>query len=409
MKKQTVSFSEILIISLKALMVNRTRSFLTTLGIIIGIAAVITAFAAGRGANGVIDRQIAMLGSNFMYIFEDRDPSSRQSKPRYITLSDARAIERECSGASAVAPLAEAQVNAVCGSSSCVTTASGSNAAFSAVREWVIAKGRDLTDQDVRSSAKVCVLGVTVAEKLFGDETPIGKVIRLRSTPFTVVGVFKKKGQTQGGWDQDDFILAPHTAIRRHITRSSGTDRIDAIAVKGASMKGLKQLEQQIAELLRERHRIKPGARYDFRIHNIGQILETRRRSTQTMSLLLGTVAVISLIVGGIGIMNIMLVSVTERTKEIGIRMAVGAKARDIRLQFLMESMILSLIGGAFGILLGIAASIGLAKVMQAPPVFGADSVLLAFFFSASIGIAFGLYPAWRASSLNPIDALKYE
>ena len=409
MLNHTVSLAQLLQISIKSLMVNRTRSFLTTLGIIIGIGAVITAIAAGRGANSVIDKQIAMLGSNYMYIFEDRDPSSRQSKPRYMTLSDAAAIERECKGAVAVAPLIETQVNSIYGSANYVTTASGSNQSFSAVREWVIAEGRDLITQDIRSSAKVCVIGATVAEKLFGEEAPVGKVIRLRSTPFTVVGVFKKKGQTQGGWDQDDFILTPYTAIRRHIIRDTGTDRVDAIAIKGASMRGLTHLEQQIAELIRERHRIRPGQRDDFRIRNIGQILETRRKTTQTMSLLLGTVAAISLLVGGIGIMNIMLVSVTERTKEIGIRMAVGARVHDIRLQFLMESMILSMIGGVFGILLGIAASMGLAKVMQTPPIFGIDSILLAFFFSAAIGIGFGLYPAWRASKLNPIDALKYE
>ena len=409
MRAHTVSITEIFKISLKALMVNRTRSFLTTLGIIIGIGAVITAIAAGRGANSVIDKQIASLGSNFMYIFEDRDPSSRQSKPRYITLSDASAIERECRGAVAVAPLVDANVKAVYGGSNCVTSVTGSNQSYSVVRDWAIAEGRDLMIQDIRSGAKVCVIGTTVAEKLFNRESPVGKIIRLRTAPFTVVGTFKKKGQTQGGWDQDDFILAPHTAVMRHITKSAGTERIGAIAVKGSSMKGLGLLEQQITELMRERRQIKPGQKDDFRIRNIGQILDTRRKSTRTMSLLLGTVAIISLVVGGIGIMNIMLVSVTERTKEIGIRMAVGAKPRDIRIQFLIESMTLALIGGAFGILLGIAASIGLAKVMQAPPIFGADSILLAFLSSASIGVGFGLYPAWRASRLNPIDALKYE
>jgi putative ABC transport system permease protein len=385
------------------------RSFLTMLGIIIGVGAVIAAFAVGQGANSVIDRQISMLGSNFMYIFPDRSAVGSFSTPRYLTISDAEAIERECSGAEAVAPLIETSAQMVYGSANWSAEVDGSSASFSAVHEWRVESGRDLLEDDVRAGTKVCVLGMTVADKLFENADPIGKVIRVRTVPFTVVGVFSPKGRFMGGYDQDDFILVPITTAQRRLTRNANTGRVGAIMVKGVSMRALDYLELQINDLLRERHRIRPDRPNDFRVMNVSQILNVRRQTTRTMSILLGAIAVISLIVGGIGIMNIMLVSVTERTREIGIRMAVGAKSADIRLQFLIEAVTLSLLGGILGILLGTAAGLGLARVMQSPPIFGLGSILLAFLFSALVGIAFGFYPAWKASLLNPIDALKYE
>jgi putative ABC transport system permease protein len=404
-----ISFLEVLKVSFKALMVNKLRSFLTTLGIIIGVAAVIAAFAVGNGANKVIDDQIASFGSNFMFIHNERGSIGSSTPPRYLTISDAEAIERECSGLEAVSPVIELSAQAIYRSANWAAEVVGSTPAYSTVRDHKISMGRDISDSDVRSGAKVCVLGLTVADKLFEGEDPLGKVIRLRATPFTVIGVFKSKGQAISGWDQVDFVLAPITTAQRRLTRNANTGRVSSIQVKGVSMRALDYLELQITELLRERHHIRPGQDDDFAIFNISQMLEARRRSTQAMSILLGSIATISLLVGGIGIMNIMLVSVTERTREIGIRMAVGAKSRDIRMQFLIEAVTLSLLGGALGVSLGMVSAFGLAKVMQSPPMFGVGIVILAFSFSAAVGIGFGFYPAWRASRLRPIDALKYE
>ncbi|MDR1915371.1 MAG: ABC transporter permease [Synergistaceae bacterium] len=404
-----ISFGEVFMIALRALMVNKTRSFLTTLGIIIGVGAVIAAFAVGQGANKVIEEQIAMLGSNFMFIQNERPSVGSRVSTRYLTEADAEAIGRECSGIAAVAPSVQVSAQVIYGSANWSTSVEGSTPSYSAVGEWRIAFGRDLTQQDVRAGSKVCVLGNTVAEKLFEGEDPIGRVIRIRTVPFTVIGVFASKGQSTSGYDQDDFILAPLSTAQRRLTRNANTGRVGNIMVKGVSMKALDYLELQIKELLRERHRIRPGDPDDFRVWNISQILEARRRSTQIMSILLGAIAVISLVVGGIGIMNIMLVSVTERTREIGIRMAVGAKSSDIRMQFLIEALTLSLLGGALGVMLGMASAYGLSSVMQSPPIFGIGSIALAFIFSSLVGVGFGFYPAWRASLLNPIDALKYE
>ncbi|MDR1514696.1 MAG: ABC transporter permease [Synergistaceae bacterium] len=404
-----ISFSEVLKVSVKALMINKMRSCLTTLGIIIGVAAVIAAFAVGRGANKVIDDQIAMFGSNFMFIFTERSAVGSSTPPRYLTVSDAEAIERECSGVEAVAPVVETNLQAVYGSANWTAEVVGSTPGYAAVRDYKIEQGRGLLASDVRAAAKVCVLGRTVANKLFEGEDPVGKIIRLRTVPFLVIGVFETKGQAMGGWDQDDFALVPLTTAQRRLTRNVNTGRVGNIMVKGVSMKALDYLDIQIGDLLRERHRIRPGQPDDFAIRNISQILDARRKATQTMSILLGSIAVISLIVGGIGIMNIMLVSVAERTREIGIRMAVGAKSADIRLQFLIEAVTLSLLGGLIGVMLGMASAHGLAKVMESPPIFGAGVIALSFVFSAMVGIGFGFYPAWRASLLNPIDALKYE
>lgn len=405
-----ISHFEILRVSVRALRNNKTRSFLTALGIIIGVAAVIASFAVGQGANKIIDEQISSLGSNFMVVYPE-SPSSLAgvSTPRYLTEADAAAIERECSGTAAVAPVVETPSQVIFGNANVSTTIEGSTPAYSVVREWQMARGRDLIDSDVRAAAKVCVLGHVVADKLFEGEDPVGKIIRIRTIPFTVIGVFAPKGKMMGGWDQDDFVLVPLSTASRRLTRNANTGRVNNIMVKGVSMKALDYLSVQITDLLRERHRIRPGKPDDFRVWNVSQLLEARRTATRTMSLLLGSIAAISLVVGGIGIMNIMLVSVTERTREIGIRMAVGAKSRDIRLQFLIEATTLSLLGGTIGVGVGVVAAHGLAKVMESPPIFSLASITLAFSFSAVIGIGFGFYPAWRASLLNPIDALKYE
>ena len=405
-----ISFVEVFGVALKSLRINKTRSLLTALGIIIGVAAVIAAFAVGAGANKSIENQIASLGSNFMVVFTDFSASSGGGPVRYLTDKDAAAILKEVSGVAAVAPMINTSAQVVYGNLNWNTSVMGSTCGFSAVRDWGIAQGRGLWPSDVEDAEKVAVIGQTVADKLFEKEDPIGKVIRIKRMPFTVVGVLETKGQSFNGQDQDDMILVPLTTAQRSLVRyANSPGRLSYIMVKGVSMTALNYVEVQITDLLKERHRIKKGQPNDFSIRNISQVLEARRQTTKIMSLLLGSIAVISLVVGGIGIMNIMLVSVTERTREIGIRMAIGAKAWDIRLQFLIEAVVLSLIGGIIGILVGVAAGYGLGSVTQAPPIFSVTSIIVAFVFSALVGVIFGFYPAWKASLLNPIDALKYE
>lgn len=395
--------------ALTALRRNKTRSLLTALGIIIGVAAVIAAFAVGAGANKSIDDQISSFGSNFIIVFPDRSAQLATGTMRYLTGKDAAAIEREVSGVEAVAPMVNTSAQLIYGNSNWTSSVVGSTDSYTIVQEWNIARGRNITDSDVRQGAKVVVLGQTIVDKLFENEDPIGKAIRIKKVPFIVVGFFAAKGQSAMGTDQDEFVLVPLTAAQRRLVRWNTPGRVSNIFIKGLSMNALEYVQTQTEALLRERHKIKAGEPDDFSVRNITQMLEARRATTTIMSMLLGSIAFISLVVGGIGIMNIMLVSVTERTREIGIRMAVGAKAMDIRLQFLIEAVVLSMIGGFLGIILGVAVGYALATLTTAPPIFSVSSILLAFAFSAMVGVGFGYYPAWKASLLNPIDALKYE
>lgn len=405
-----IATKEILRMALSSLERNKTRSMLTTLGIIIGVGAVIAAFAVGQGANKVIDAEIVSFGSNFVMVFSQRSGSLAQGNIRYITNADATAIERSVSGVDAVAPLVNASVTAVYGNTNWSTSLTGSTASYSYVQSREIESGRDLYDSDIRQGTKVAVVGQTVVEKLFGMENPLGKSIRVNKIPFTIVGVYAKKGQSQMGSDQDDLIIVPITTAQKRLVRKRGTvDRVQAIYIQGVSMDALSYIQNETEALLRERHKIKRGEPDDFAVRNISQMLEARKKTTTIMSMLLACIAVISLIVGGIGIMNIMLVSVTERTREIGIRMAVGATSGDIRTQFLLEAVVLSDLGGLIGILLGVLAAFGMSAVTKAPPVFSIGSILVAFVFSCLVGVGFGYYPAYKASLLNPIDALKYE
>ncbi|MDL2299023.1 ABC transporter permease [Synergistaceae bacterium OttesenSCG-928-D05] len=404
-----ISFVEIFRTALVALQRNKTRSMLTALGIIIGVAAVIAAFAVGAGANKSIDEQIASFGSNFIIVYTDRSALLTTGTTRYLTYEEAQAIEREVSGVEAVAPVINTSAQLVYGNSNWNSSVIGSTAEYTVVQDWTVARGRNINDSDIRQAAKVVVLGQTIVDKLFEGEDPIGKSVRIKKVPFTVVGVFESKGQSAMGSDQDEFVLVPLTAAQRRLVRWNTPGRVGNIFIKGVSMNALSYVQQGTEELLRELHKIKPGDPDDFAVRNISQMLEARRKTTTIMSMLLGSIAFISLVVGGIGIMNIMLVSVTERTREIGIRMAVGAKAMDIRLQFLIEAVVLSMIGGILGILLGVATGFALASFTSAPPIFTVSSILLAFVFSAMVGVGFGYYPAWKASLLNPIDALKYE
>lgn len=404
-----ISSIEIARTAVRALRRNKTRSMLTALGIIIGVAAVIAAFAVGAGANKSIDEQISSFGSNFIMVFPDRSAQQSGNTMRYLTYDDAKAIEDEVSGIEAVAPMINTSATIIYGNTNWSTSVTGSTEKFSQVQDWEIAQGRDINESDIRQGAKVAVVGKTIVEKMFFGESPLGQSIRVNKIPFNVIGVFVSKGQSQSGGDQDDFVLVPITSAQKRLVRWTTPGRIGNIYIKGVSMNALQYIQSETEVLLRERHRIKTGQADDFSVRNISQILEARRKTTTIMSMLLGSIAFISLVVGGIGIMNIMLVSVTERTREIGIRMAVGAKTMDIRAQFLIEAMILSMIGGTLGIILGIFTGYALASLTSAPPIFTVSSILLAFFFSGLVGVGFGYYPAWKASLLNPIDALKYE
>lgn len=376
-----IAISEVFSASLTALRRNKTRSMLTALGIIIGVAAVIAAFAVGAGANKSIDEQISSFGSNFIMVFPDRPGRSTTGVTRYLTYDDAQAIEKEVSGVDAVAPMINLSATLVYENTNWSSSVVGSTKEYSYVQEWNIESGRDINASDVRQGAKVAVIGKTVVDKLFGGENPVGKAIRINKIPFTVVGVFEAKGLSAMGSDQDDFILVPLTSAQRRLVRWKTAGRIGNIYIKGVSMEALSYIQNETEALLRERHKIKPGDADDFAVRNVSQMLEARRKTTTIMSMLLGSIAFISLVVGGIGIMNIMLVSVTERTREIGIRMAVGATERDIRMQFLIEAVVLSMIGGTIGIMLGVAAGYALSSFTSAPPVFTLMSIVLAFVF----------------------------
>jgi putative ABC transport system permease protein len=400
-------------ISLRALRVNKMRSALTVLGIVIGVAAVITMLAVGTGASRRISQQIASVGSNLMIVLPGSSTSGgiRMGSGTVSTLTreDAEAIARECPAVADVAPSHNGVAQIVYGNQNWSTGVVGTTPGVLNVRDWTLAAGKSFTDQDVRNATKVSILGRTVVDNLFGDMDPVGQIIRIKKVPFTVVGVLEKKGQSPIGQDQDDTVLIPISTAQKKIFGTPFAGMVRAIAVKAKSTEDLAAAEEQITALLRQRHRIGPNQESDFTVRNLTQMMQVAEQSTRVMALLLGAIASVSLLVGGIGIMNIMLVSVTERTREIGIRMAVGAKTWDIRLQFIIEAVTLSLIGGVAGIIIGVTGSKILSAVAGWATVVSLPSVFLAFGFSGIVGIFFGFYPAYKASLLNPIDALRYE
>ncbi len=326
-----------------------------------------------------------------------------------LTMADAEAIAKECPAVAAVAPVISGTAQVVFGNQNWSTAVMGTTPDMVIVREWSIVSGRFITEQDVRSGSRVAVIGQTVAERLFGDLEPIGKLIRIKKIPFEVIGVLEKKGQTLTGQDQDDIIYVPISTAQRTLFGQVLPGRVRLIYAKAVTLESIPQATEQIKSLLRQRHRIGPNQEDDFTVMDLTQMLKAAEESTRTMSILLGAIASVSLLVGGIGIMNIMLVSVTERTREIGIRMAVGAKPKDIRMQFLIESLFLTTIGGIFGLLLGVTTSLIVSSLMQWPVSISLFSAIVAFGFSAFVGIFFGFYPAYKASMLNPIEALRYE
>jgi len=411
--KHMINIPSTLKISIRALWVNKMRSALTMLGIIIGVGAVIAMLAVGTGASEKISRQISSIGSNLIIILPGSTTSGglrmgMGSQPT-LTRDDADAIQRECPAVEHAAPVLNGAAQIVYGNQNWSTGVYGTSPSMLNIREWPLFSGRPFTDQDVRSATKVCLLGQTVVENLFGNIDPVGQIIRIKKIPFTVIGVLERKGQSPQGQDQDDTIYIPVTTAQKKIFGTRFPGMVRSIMVKGKSADDLDAAERQVTELLRQRHRIGPKQENDFTVRNLTQIMQVAEQSTKVMTLLLGAIASVSLLVGGIGIMNIMLVSVTERTREIGIRMAVGAKTWDIRLQFIIEALTLSLIGGIIGIIAGVSGSKIISAVAGWSTIVSFSSIFLAFGFSGFVGIFFGFYPAYKASLLNPIDALRYE
>lgn len=400
-------------IALRALRINKMRSFLTMLGIIIGIAAVIAMVAIGSGASRIISDQIASIGSNILLVLPGYRTSGgirlgHGSTPT-LTYDDAKAIKAECPAVALTAPVVRGGAQVVYGNMNWSTAVMGVTPDYLTVRDWRVIAGKEFSQTDVDGAVKSCLVGKTVAENLFGGEDPVGKIIRVQKLPFMVVGVLDTKGRSPQGGDQDDIVLVPLRTAQRKLFGSQFPNSVGSIMVQAKSDQELARAEEQVNTLLLQRHRVGPGREPDFTVRNLTELLDVAEQSSKAMSLLLGAVASISLIVGGIGIMNIMLVSVTERTREIGIRMAIGARKRDILLQFLTEAVLLTLIGGVIGMLLGVAGAKLVAEVFQWPTLISYKAIIVAFGFSGAVGIFFGFYPARKAASLNPIDALRYE
>jgi putative ABC transport system permease protein len=401
--------------ALRSLKSNTMRSVLTTLGIIIGVAAVIIMVSIGNGAKDQINEMIDKLGANIMMVMPGRSfgrgvSGSAGSLPT-LTEDDAWAIQDEISTVELVAPYVRGGAQLISGNLNWSTTVQGVTNDFFGAREWDLTKGRLFDPEEIKASSKVVILGKTVAENLFPNQDPLGQDLRINRVPFTVIGVLEPKGEAGPGGDQDDTVIIPLTTAKRRVLggRQLAGNLVGGIYVKAKSAEVVTETEEGVTALLRRRHRIVPNKDDDFRVRNMAEFMNARADSSKAMSLLLLAVASISLIVGGIGIMNIMLVSVTERTREIGLRMAVGATGGNIMSQFLIESIVLSLIGGILGVILGVGGSFAMSTYSQWRAIIDPQSILLAFSFSAAVGIFFGFYPAHKASLLDPIEALRHE
>ena len=407
------TFLQSLLIAVRALRVNKMRALLTMLGIIIGIAAVIAMVAIGAGASKMISDQITSIGSNLLLVIPGSTTSggmrSGSGSTQTLTYDDAKAIKSECPSVAEVAPMVRGSGQVVYGNQNWSTVLSGVTSEMLVVRDWALVSGRNISQSDVDGATKNCLIGQTVADNLFGASDPLGKIVRIKKIPFTVIGLLAGKGQSPQGQDQDDIIFVPLRTAQRKLFGGQFPDVIGAMMVQAKGADVLKNAEQETTALLNQRHRIGPTREVDYMVRNLSEILAVAEQSSKVMSLLLGAVASISLLVGGIGIMNIMLVSVTERTREIGIRIAIGAKKRDILLQFLTEAVLLTTCGGIIGMLLGVAGARVVASLVGWPTLVSLHTMVIAFGFSAAVGVFFGFYPARKAASLNPIDALRYE
>jgi putative ABC transport system permease protein len=397
-------------IAARALRRNKLRTLLTMLGMIIGVGAVIAMVGIGNGAKSQIESQIASMGQNVILIFSGSmsrgGVRSGWGGAGTLTIEDAESIQRETQGVVGISPEIRSRAQIAAGNQNWNTQILGESPEYFDIRQWPIVAGSSFTAQDVRSANKVAVIGKTIADQLYPGEDPIGQIVRIRNVPFKIVGMLMPKGLSVQGMDQDDLMIIPYTSAMKRVQRAT---TLNSINVQTAQASLLNPVQQQIIELLRQRHRIIPGRDDDFTVRNQQEIAEMATAQSKTMTLLLAAIAMVSLVVGGIGIMNIMLVSVTERTREIGIRMAIGARGKDILLQFLIEAITLSVIGGILGIASGFGVSHLIAAKTSWPTLVPSEWVIYAFFFSATVGIFFGFYPARKASRLDPIDALRYE
>jgi putative ABC transport system permease protein len=402
-------------VALRALAVNKLRSALTMLGIVIGVGAVIVMIAVGAGAQARVEDQIRALGSNLLLVMPGSTTAGGVrlgfGSASTLTEDDVAAINREIPEALA-APALRGSAQVIWGNTNWSTQIYGTTPEYLDVRQWPLAAGRSFEPAEMAAAAKVCLIGATVARQLFGDADPLDQSIRIKRVPFTVIGVLDVKGQSLMGTDQDDLVLVPIKTARSRVlgTASAARNRtVGTIWVKAAEGVDTKEIEGQVRSLLRQRHRIQPGADDDFSLRNLAEVMAAQEASSRVLALLLAAVASVSLLVGGIGIMNIMLVSVTERTREIGLRMAVGARTRDILGQFLVEAVTLSLIGGLAGVALGVGASMLIAGLAGWRIVLSPEAVGLAVAFAFAIGVFFGFYPARKAARLNPVEALRFE
>ncbi len=395
-----------------AMWANRLRTLLTMLGMVIGVAAVIIMLAVGQGAQQQVQASITSMGSNLFIVLSGSTTSGGvrmgSGAAPTLTVADAQAIE-ELPLVAAAAPSLPGTAQLVYGSSNWNAQVTGTTPSLLMVRDWRLAAGYAFTDSDVRSATRVALLGQTVVYNLFGDEDPVGKTIRIKNSPYLVLGTLAAKGQSLDGRDQDDTVLVPVTTAQRKLFGSQFAGTVRFISVQAESAEAMPSVEKSIKELLRQRHRIREGADNNFSLRNLTAMANTAAETSEAMSLMLGAIASISLLVGGIGIMNIMLVSVTERTREIGIRMAIGARGKDILLQFLLEAIIISVVGCLIGVVLGVGGALAVNKISGMEVLVTITSIVTAFVVAAAVGIFFGWYPARKASLLRPIDALRFQ
>jgi putative ABC transport system permease protein len=403
-------FSSIIVVAFRALRRNKLRSGLTALGIIIGVSAVIAMVGVGNGAKTQVEQQIATMGQNVIMVFAGNFSAggvrSGMGGAGTLRIEDADAMLREVPQVVAVSPEVRNNAQVASGDQNWFTNIQGESETYFDIRDWAFAVGAPFSSQDIRTAAKVAIIGATVARQIFGANDPLGQALRIKNVPFKVIGVLKAKGSNMFGQDQDDVVIIPYTSAMKRVT---GGTTLRMINVQVDSASDLDTAQDGITALLRQRHHIRNPADDDFNIRNQQEISDMVTSTSKVMTILLGSIASVSLIVGGIGIMNIMLVSVTERTREIGIRMAVGAHGRDILLQFLIEAVALSCMGGIIGITLGLTAAKLISTFAHWPVLVSMTSIVSSFVFSAAVGIFFGFYPAKKASELDPIEALRYE
>jgi putative ABC transport system permease protein len=399
-------------IAFRALARNKMRSVLTMLGIIIGVGAVIAMVSIGQGAQASVQEQIASVGTNLLFVGAGSmnvggvRSGTGQTNRNNLTVEDIEAIRREIPSVAMATPTVNARSQLIFQNQNWNSQVQGVNEQFPQIRKWDVQSGEFFTEADVRTAARVIVIGQTIAENLFPGMDPVGQTLRVRELPFRVVGVMRAKGQDPGGRDQDDVLFAPYSTVQKKLLAIT---YVQFAYVSAISPDATYTAQEQIAELLRQRHRLAPNEEDDFFVRNLTDVAEAAEETNRIMTILLGSIASVSLLVGGIGIMNIMLVSVTERTREIGIRMAIGARSSAVRKQFLIESIVLSLIGGFIGIILGITISIIIPKMLGWPTLVSISAIAGSVLFSAAVGIFFGYYPARKAAGLDPIEALRYE